>query len=441
MVQLPLRSTLFFAVSGNPIAFNHFAAAEALLRNDPGLERVVFVLSNGIHPDPTKPDAEVSAKERLELLEQALSQVADPAHSALARQAELRGDRLRIGPERIGISTHELACTRAVRTAETVAALRAERPEEPEPVRWLAGSDLLRRMTDPRIFSDEDLAYLARECELTVLERGEPTGRVREAVERTRGVRLRCREISRAGLPDWIAFFLRLSSTHVRRAAEAGDPLGGMLPEGPAARLVERGLYREGRPAARLVALDGTPLATHTELDRRREALEEEVAAAAASLAERLEARRARGLPHGLAIAETSAGGCITAALAGRSGASHYLRQGRLVYDRVAKAALIGPEADRQGVVSEGMVRALAESLLREAGADLAIAETGMAGPPDGRHRSLKNGECWLAFATPDGTHTEHLALDPFATRREHQLRFAARALAGLAQTLDPAER
>ena len=58
-----------------------------------------------------------------------------------------------------------------------------------------------------------------------------------------------------------------------------------------------------------------------------------------------------------------------------------------------------------------------------------ALAESGMAGPPDGERRSLKNGESWLALAGPQGVKTRMIRLNPFLTRREHQLRFAREAL------------
>ena len=61
----PLQSTLFFPLSGDPVGFNHFAAVEAVLRDEPALECVVFILSNGFQPDPTKPDAEAAPAARL----------------------------------------------------------------------------------------------------------------------------------------------------------------------------------------------------------------------------------------------------------------------------------------------------------------------------------------------------------------------------------------
>ncbi len=75
-------------------------------------------------------------------------------------------------------------------------------------------------------------------------------------------------------------------------------------------------------------------------------------------------------------------------------------------------------------------VEALAGAMRGEAGADYALAESGMAGPPDGSRRSLKYGTCWMACAGPHGVSSEPVHDNPWRTRREHQLRFARRALA-----------
>jgi PncC family amidohydrolase len=136
-------------------------------------------------------------------------------------------------------------------------------------------------------------------------------------------------------------------------------------------------------------------------------------------------------------VLEASTGGLLTLALAGRSGASRYFRQSRFAYDVHAKESLVGGALPGGSAVSEEAVAALAQAMRREARTDYALAESGMAGPPDGQRHSLKNGQCWLALAGPAITRSAHIALDPFLTRREHQLRFALHALALACQGLD----
>ncbi len=429
------QATLHFPISADPVGFHHLAAAEWMLRTDPELERVVFILSNGIHPDPTKANAAADAETRLELLERSLRDVGDPEHSALARQAERAGESLRIGPECSSVSRIELAHSRAVRMAESVAELRRTSAGG-ERLAFFAGSDLVRRMANEAIFSADDLEELALHCVFAVLGRADDS--IEDALAELRskrGVELDVRPRPLADVPDWLSAFLQLSSTCIRPAAEAGDPLGGMLPRPAAAWMDSRGLYRRGSLAARLSSPDGRPLGERSQLELEIEALEQRVRLAGAALGEALDARRVAQQPHTLALVETSAGGLITAALAGRAGASRYFRQSRFAYDGLSKEQLTG--LDRRSSVSGEMVAALAVAMRREASTDFAIAESGMAGPPDGRRRSLKSGLCWLAFATPDDVETETLELHPFGTRREHQLGFALRALEGLANRLE----
>lgn len=433
---LSLASTLWFPLSGNPIGFNHFAAAEWLLRRAPQLARVCFVLSNGHHPDPTKRDAIVPAEERAALCAEAIAAVGDPARSFLARQAELAGETLRVGPRTLAVSTLEFAFQRAVRTAELVPLLRAQEPGHAGRLAWCAGSDLVERMAERRIFADADLATLAAHCHYHVLERPDaPLEAALARLEAGRGVRLDCTPHPLAELPPWLAPFLALSSTCIRHAAEAGDPLAGMLPAPAAERIAARGLYRAGEPGARLVAPDGRELGARSLLALHLDALQGELEAQAARIHGALTERAAAGRPHGLALVETSTGGLLTAALAGRSGASRYFRQARFAYDAHAKTTLLGGALPGTAV-SEEAALALARALRAAAGADYALAESGMAGPPDAGRRSLKYGLCCLAVAGPDGERTRTVHRNPFLTRREHQLHFAREALALLEESL-----
>lgn len=438
MTEYPLDSTLFFAVSGNPIGFNHLAVAEWLLRLADGPRRVVFVLSNGRHPDPTKPDAEVPPEQRLRLLESAIAEVADPGSSFLAARATQAGERLRAGPETLGVSTLEFAYPRAVRTAETVAQLLESHPGE-GPVHLAAGVDLVERMADPVIFSDDDLGFLADHAHYAILERdGLPAAPALQHLRAARGVSLRHRVLAAADAPDWLAPMLALSSTCIRHASEAGDPLEGMLPRATAAEIRRRGHYRAGRTARRLVDPQGREVGSQSVLQATVAGLHAALLDAGHGLLAALRARREAGRAHSLALVETATGGHLTAALASWSGASQVFLQSRFAYDRAAKAALIGREADRLPAVSEDMVAALARAMRAAAGSDFALAESGMAGPPDGRHRSFKNGTCCLALATPEGLHTRTLHRPPFLTRREHQLAFARDALQWALERLEP---
>lgn len=85
-----------------------------------------------------------------------------------------------------------------------------------------------------------------------------------------------------------------------------------------------------------------------------------------------------------VATAESCTGGMIAAALTEVPGASSAFRYGWVTYCNEAKERLLDvPPAliETFSVVSEPVVAAMAESAMRQAGADIAIAVSGNAGP------------------------------------------------------------
>ncbi|MDH4120247.1 MAG: CinA family protein [Deltaproteobacteria bacterium] len=436
-------TALFLPISGNPLGFNHLAAAEWMLRSGPGLNRVVLVLSNGRHPDPTKPDAAVSKEDRLAVVLAALEALADPERSWMARRAAAgTGETLRAVPGRVLVSTAEFALEGAVRTAQLVQRLLGG---SPGPLNLFAGADLVARMADPAIFSDPDVNTLARQCRYWIMERDHL--RAEEAlalVARRRGVSIQAQAFPLKAVPDWLAPFFHLSSTHIRHACQAGDPLGGMLPD-PAARLIQtRGLYRKGRLAARLVDRGETLLAEKDRLTLRVEEAEARLAETAREVARRLQEKEQDGPPPTLSLAESSTGGRMAAALLAVPGVSRFFLEGRVAYSPRAKMALVEalpqgaqpPHPEAAPAVSQDMAEWMARGLRAASGADWALAETGMAGPPDGERKSMKNGLCYLAVTGPGGTLHRQVELPAFLTRREHQLAFALEGLRFLRETL-----
>ena len=111
-----------------------------------------------------------------------------------------------------------------------------------------------------------------------------------------------------------------------------------------------------------------------------------------------------RGLT--LATAESCTGGAIAARFTAMPGASAYFRCGVVSYTVEAKHDLLGvslDDIDRYGVVSEPVVRAMAEGMRRTAHADYAVATTGVAGPAGGTPE-CPVGTVWMAVAGPQGT-------------------------------------
>lgn len=124
-----------------------------------------------------------------------------------------------------------------------------------------------------------------------------------------------------------------------------------------------------------------------------------------------------------VATAESCTGGWIAKALTDVAGSSGWFEGGVVSYSNAAKSLLLSVPAAvlaRDGAVSEGTVRAMAEGARRRFGVELAVAVSGVAGP-DGGSAEKPVGTVWLAWATPRGTTAERFALagDRAAVRRQ----------------------
>lgn len=103
-----------------------------------------------------------------------------------------------------------------------------------------------------------------------------------------------------------------------------------------------------------------------------------------------------------LATAESCTGGLIAKTITDVAGASSVFGFGWVTYANEAKAAQLHvPQGvlDTHGAVSEQTAIAMAEGALLGAGATLAIATTGIAGPTGGTPNKPV-GTIWIAIAT-----------------------------------------
>jgi len=152
-------------------------------------------------------------------------------------------------------------------------------------------------------------------------------------------------------------------------------------------------------------------------------------------LAEKLgELLLARG--ETVATAESCTGGLIAGAITEIAGSSAWFGYGFVSYANAAKQQLLGvPESILidQGAVSEAVVRAMVEGARQKAGADWAVAVSGVAGPSGGSAEKPV-GTVWLAWAGPAGIETE---LRHFVGgRHEVRQQTLERALAGLIERI-----
>lgn len=139
-----------------------------------------------------------------------------------------------------------------------------------------------------------------------------------------------------------------------------------------------------------------------------------------------------------VAVAESSAGGLISAALLSVGGASAYYRGGMVVYTLDGARALLAGATDvdpgRRGAC-EPFARYLAAAAAGKLGADWGVGETGATGP-SGNPYGDPAGHAWVAVAGPGGlVRTEH-QLTGSADRAANMDAFARAALQQLAAAL-----
>lgn len=109
-----------------------------------------------------------------------------------------------------------------------------------------------------------------------------------------------------------------------------------------------------------------------------------------------------------LSVAESCTGGSIASRFTAMPGASAYFKGGVVTYWNQTKSLLLNVSADtiaRYGVVSEQVVRQMAEGARHAVDTHYAIATTGMAGPSGGTPE-IPVGTVWIAVSSPERTVT-----------------------------------
>jgi len=130
-----------------------------------------------------------------------------------------------------------------------------------------------------------------------------------------------------------------------------------------------------------------------------------------------------------VAVAESSAGGIISAALLGVAGASAYFKGGVVVYNADAKERLAGMTKDEIAVdrsSTEPHTALLASAIKRRLGSDWAIAETGATGPTGNRYGDAAGHVALAVCGTVEQTKTVETGEND---RRRNMDAFAVAAL------------
>ena len=110
-----------------------------------------------------------------------------------------------------------------------------------------------------------------------------------------------------------------------------------------------------------------------------------------------------------IATAESCTGGKLASLLNKHAGSSAFYWGSVISYDNSVKEHLLGVPAElirAHGVVSEEVVRVMAESVRKSLNTNYGIATSGIAGPSGGSVEKPV-GTVWIAWATPEGTTAE----------------------------------
>ena len=137
-----------------------------------------------------------------------------------------------------------------------------------------------------------------------------------------------------------------------------------------------------------------------------------------------------------IATAESCTGGKMASLLNKHAGSSAFYWGSVISYDNSVKEHLLGVPKEMiqaHGVVSEEVVRTMAESVKKVIGTDYAIATSGIAGPAGGSPEKPV-GTVWIAWATPKGTYAECFHLGKL--REQVTDRACTKALVRLIQLL-----
>ena len=137
-----------------------------------------------------------------------------------------------------------------------------------------------------------------------------------------------------------------------------------------------------------------------------------------------------------IATAESCTGGKLASLLYKHAGSSAFYYGSIISYDNSVKEHLLGVSAElikTHGVVSEEVVRVMAESVRKQLNTDFSIATSGIAGPSGGT-KEKPVGTVWIAWATPQGTTAECFHLGKL--REQVTDRACTKALVGMIQKL-----
>lgn len=139
---------------------------------------------------------------------------------------------------------------------------------------------------------------------------------------------------------------------------------------------------------------------------------------------------KARG--ETVSVAETAAGGIISASILSQPGASAIYKGGLTLYTLPSRVAYAGWTKDSiaayKGPTTD-IVKGLAEHVRKDLGSSYTLAESGTAGPTGGDTPNRKPGYVALAVASEKGTFVKELNTGLGEDRIANMVRFSVEAL------------
>ena len=137
-----------------------------------------------------------------------------------------------------------------------------------------------------------------------------------------------------------------------------------------------------------------------------------------------------------IAVAESSTGGLISAALLAVPGASAYFLGGAVVYTRKSRGVLLDiPDAALEGMrpSTEPYALLMARTAQKNFSATWALAETGATGPTGNRYGDAAGHSCIALAGLTEGSMTLETGI---ADRQENMHAFTVAALTFLLETV-----
>ena len=129
-----------------------------------------------------------------------------------------------------------------------------------------------------------------------------------------------------------------------------------------------------------------------------------------------------------LATAESCTGGLLASTLTDVAGSSDWFAGSVVAYANAVKSDLLGVSSEvleKHGAVSEPVVLAMAEGVLKTVGADFSVAISGIAGPSGGTP-DKPVGTVWMAWAWPGGARAKSYRFNGDRTAVKEQSVMAA---------------